>query len=772
MIRMCAYLISAILVGGVVSATAQSVPTKTITVVNNSTDHTIFPVVFIGAKFTPPGPGVVPVSDLWMQAQFNVADVSTQVFQTQLNYRIFLNRASGIPPGGSVTVTIPFYTQLKAADASNLGKVDDQFIDWWNAARVFIFDGPAGVTAAFNANDDNNGHFMPPFDVVPFAGAAVPSCTPVNTCAVEMKGYNPGIPAGLYFQLVEYTFAAAQGPPLDPTLSINLNQVNYNISGVDNIYLPVAIGAKDNNTPANAFLGSTEDVTTFRNGLAAFANSGAAWPVYLPACYSPPNLQIPQVCPGGVSPYPEPFIPSTNTVYAETFRVGPPPAPPILSSYTLAVDRQLPPVAKATLDLYQDCTTSTADTSPTCVNIREVNKFFVDDFKACFPGQQLPSVELFLRDVYGWVQFPNCPGPVGALSQQPGYDQVIQTYCELQYNFFDATVPVAKQFNPYVKLVHQTLASNAYAFSIDDAVSFKGIPGSGVIITIGGANGLENTTQTPLPTPNTFKSFCRGGGGSGGVLNAAVLPNVRTGVLGGPPVTAFASIINTGTVSATGCSIVLPASIPAVLHYQQTDAQNSPIGSQDLPVDIPAGGTQSFVFSIAASGTLSQEIALIFRCNNTSPAATIFGVNTLLLTIGTTPIPDMLSIADTFSHDGIADIPGVSGTGVMVMSSINIGAPGSVTCAPSTSPFGQLQRSTPVQLSICQTNAQGQCINPGTPGASSTLNVAANETAFFTTFIKGLGQAIPFDPTDTRAFFICTQGALPVGGSSVALRTQ
>ena len=179
---------------------------------------------------------------------------------------------------------------------------------------------------------------------------------------------------------------------------------------------------------------------------------------------------------------------------------------------------------------------------------------------------------------------------MGPSPRQPGYDQVIQTYCELQYNFFDPTVPVAKHFNPYVQLVHQTLASNAYAFSIDDAVSFKGIPGTGVIITVGGANGLENTTQTPLPTANTFKSFCRGGGGSGGVLYAAVLPNVRTGVLGGPPVTAFASIINTGTVPATGCSIVLPASIPAVLHYQRTDAQNLPIGSQDLPVDIPAGG--------------------------------------------------------------------------------------------------------------------------------------------------------------------------------------
>ncbi len=772
MLRLCAFLICTILVGSIVNANAQPVPTKTITVVNNSTDHTIFPVIFIGAKFTPSGPGVVPVSDLWMQAQFNVADVSTQVFQTKLNYRIFVNRTTGIAPGGSVTVTLPFYTQLLAADANNLGKVDDQFIDWWNAARVFIFDDIAGLTAAYNANDDTMGNYVPPFDVVPYAGAAVPTCTGTIACTVEMKGYNPGIPAGLYFQLVEYTFAAAQGPPLDPTLSINLNQVNYNISGVDNIYLPVAIGAKDNNTPANAFLGSTEDVTTFRNGLAAFANGGAGWPVYLPACYSPPNLQIPQVCPGGVSPYPEPFVPSTNTVYAETFRAGLPPAPPILSSYTPTVDRQLPPLAKATLDLWLNCTTSTADTSTTCVKIRDVNQFFVDAYRACFPGQPLPDTGLFLRDVYGWVQFPNCPGSVGPLSRQPRYDQVIQTYCELQYNFFDPTVPAAQHFNPYVKLVHQTLASNAYAFSIDDAVSFKGIPGTGVIITVGGANGLENTTQTPLPTAQTFMSFCRGGGGGGGTLAAAVLPNARTGVLGGTPVTAFASIINTGATDATGCSVVLPGGIPAVLNYQRTDSQNVPIGTQNDPVDIPAGATQSFVFSVSASQTFSDDIPLAFRCNNTSPAATIYGVNTFMLTVGTAPIPDMLSIADTFTHDGIANIPGVNGTGLMVTSSINISAPGTVTCAPGTTPYGEEPRPAPFQLSICQTNNQGQCINPATPGVSSTVTVGTNETAFFATFIQGLGQAVPLDPVNTRAFFTCKQGDLPVGGSSVAVRTQ
>src|SRR5829696_6471567 len=138
--RICAYL-TALLFLSLTNATAQTVPTKTITFVNNSSNHTFYPVIEAPIRLTPPGPGVAPVKDLWLQAQFNVQDVATQVFNTTLLYRIYVNRDTGIPPGGSVTVTLPFYTQLLAADQSNLGKVDDQFVDWWNAMRVFIFDG-------------------------------------------------------------------------------------------------------------------------------------------------------------------------------------------------------------------------------------------------------------------------------------------------------------------------------------------------------------------------------------------------------------------------------------------------------------------------------------------------------------------------------------------------------------------------------------------------------------------------------------------------------
>ncbi len=182
----------------------------------------------------------------------------------------------------------------------------------------------------------------------------------------------------------------------------------------------------------------------------------------------------------------------------------------MLSSDTLSGIGVLGQVGQATLDLWNKCTSSTPTQSPTCTKIRQVNTFFVNDYRQCFPGKALPSTEEFLRDVYGWVQFPGCSTP---LAQVAGYNVAIRTYCDLQYNFFDTAVLPADVFNPYVKLIHETLKSNAYAFSIDDAVAFKSLPGDGVIITIAGADGLENQTQTPLPTASTYKTYCKGSAG-------------------------------------------------------------------------------------------------------------------------------------------------------------------------------------------------------------------------------------------------------------------
>jgi probable HAF family extracellular repeat protein len=292
----------------------------------------------------------------------------------------------------------------------------------------------------------------------------------------------------------------------------------------------------------------------------------------------------------------------------------------------------------------------------------------------------------------------------------------------------------------------------------------SGVSADGTVIVGYGSNpaGLEQGWMARLPSPTSATSVV-----------AAVAPNARTSYLpGGPPVTAFATIINSGSVTATACSIALPASVPASLHYQRTDGQNVPVGAQNAPVDILAGASQTFVFSIAPSETFARDIPLIFDCANTAPAPVVAGLNTLLVSVGSTPIPDLISIADTLTHDAVANIPGASGTGLMVTAAVNIGATGSVTCTPTASPTGQPARNLPASLSICQTGPDGQCVNPPTPGASATVNVPTNQTVFFSTFIRGSGQTITFDPANNRVFFICLQGSTPVGAASIAVRTQ
>jgi virginiamycin B lyase len=153
---------------------------------------------------------------------------------------------------------------------------------------------------------------------------------------------------------------------------------------------------------------------------------------------------------------------------------------------------------------------------------------------------------------------------------------------------------------------------------------------------------------------------------------AAVAPNART-ASPGTTVTAFATIINGSQTQANACSIALPSGVPATFLYQTTNpSTNVPVGTPNQPVDIPAGGSQSFYFAITPTASFNQDIPLVFACTNKSPAPVFPGLNTFLLSSSPTPIADMLSISDTQTHDGNMVIPSPTGTGLIVTASINL----------------------------------------------------------------------------------------------------
>ena len=91
-------------------------PVLTLKIINNTTSYNIYPVVTAGAKDVTPTPEN-PASQ-WMQACFRATfnTLATQRYPRDGGYRFYVNCCAtgenGIPPGGSVIITLPFYSPL------------------------------------------------------------------------------------------------------------------------------------------------------------------------------------------------------------------------------------------------------------------------------------------------------------------------------------------------------------------------------------------------------------------------------------------------------------------------------------------------------------------------------------------------------------------------------------------------------------------------------------------------------------------------------------
>src|SRR5215510_14538620 len=199
-------------------------------------------------------------ADLWLQAYFKITDwdsnfISPRKFETTRLRRgyIEIGNDEGIAPGQWVEITIPFYTKLLPVTEDDRGKIPDRYIDWWNSGRVYLFDSQAAYHSVKVTNDPNPttpGGGLPPPPVKYLANARVPSCTSSDgkKCSVTLFENAIEPLAGIPFQLQEYTLASAEGPPLNTTLpgptrtKIDLSYVNYNVSSLDSVFLPVAMG--------------------------------------------------------------------------------------------------------------------------------------------------------------------------------------------------------------------------------------------------------------------------------------------------------------------------------------------------------------------------------------------------------------------------------------------------------------------------------------------------------------------------------------------------
>jgi hypothetical protein len=156
---------------------------------------------------------------------------------------------------------------------------------------------------------------------------------------------------------------------------------------------------------------------------------------------------------------------------------------------------------------------------------------------------------------------------------------------------------------------------------------------------------------------------------------------------------------------------------------------------------------------------------------------TFSGVNTLLLAASTTPVADIVALAVTPSSDGIVSIPGVTGTGLLAVATVNVGAPARITAVADTGSGGiatltSAAAALPVSVTLCQTNsATGACL--GAPAPTVTVQIDSGQTPTFAVFVAANGTGIPFDPAKNRVFVrFKDENGVTRGSTSVAVRTK
>jgi hypothetical protein len=457
--------------------------------------------------------------DVWLQAAL---EDYNKCYAVKNDYYVYVNPTDGIAKGSSVSLSVPWWS--KRTDGAQ-----DPYIDWWRGARVIFFDDQ-------NALNDTYAKLKNNPEVAFAAGSPKVKCNDGTPCKLQIFEVNPGagIDTQTPYQLNEFTFADVRKVTDGGTKGGDILSYNqgYNVSNVDQLYLPLAIEPVRDPPDEIGYMGTTISVPLFRKQLAKFAgydekdnSKPLLWPIY-----NNPTVKNKTMYPkAGIR------IPSTQTVF--NFYMNPQyfpgtDLPKILPFDKRNPDNDPPELVVNLIKQWKACTANKAVGCPSSEIYKEINDTFLANYKKYIntcdkvpnylkPVTQNPPAPKFipfLTYVYGWVPFNfGCANEeLPTADQPPDGSRVPIDYMSVQYNYEDSSLDRTKWFNPYTQLVHDSfpaggLAANAYAFSIDDHSSFQSndggkLPG-GLIFAIGGANGLPSKKQVPPPVPPFFKYF-------------------------------------------------------------------------------------------------------------------------------------------------------------------------------------------------------------------------------------------------------------------------
>jgi hypothetical protein len=230
--------------------------------------------------------GAPSKTDEWIQACFQGTEsqLGAYPFPRASQYRMYINccatAENGIPPGGSVTITLPLYSPLVTTVDPTKG---DQLIDWWQGGGINVYKAPSTDTTPPTVLQNHWTADNPTNAVTPISNK--PTCG--TGCNLHFFTAPNSIPNWEPQQLVEYTLGAA---PVNPKFKEQNqpyflwvdNNVDYDVSNVNNVYMPAATEPFGNNLIG--YIGSTSrigDVNRAINAFLASGNPGYGWPSYV-----------------------------------------------------------------------------------------------------------------------------------------------------------------------------------------------------------------------------------------------------------------------------------------------------------------------------------------------------------------------------------------------------------------------------------------------------------------------------------------------------------
>ena len=202
-----------------------------------------------------------PNPDLWIQDVCNVPDADKDKlypYPTTLTNRFYINGLTGIPPGGSVTITLPLYTQLAATVVPTS---NDQYAEWWQGQNMQIFAKTKGTGAPksfenyFNGTAPTRPKNSQKAMVFNASNATKPTCTAAGTltsCTLSFVTDTAGtLPKFAPSQLVEATLGANQDKvpsATDGSIKTFLypTQADFDVSYVNVADLAATMGPVDN----------------------------------------------------------------------------------------------------------------------------------------------------------------------------------------------------------------------------------------------------------------------------------------------------------------------------------------------------------------------------------------------------------------------------------------------------------------------------------------------------------------------------------------------